>query len=154
MKYFKLFLLLFVVWVALSGEFEFLPFVPGVISIVVFVYLFYRYEKITTKIESHIKFLGFLLYLPWLFKEIIKANIQVAISILKSNIQPQFIEVDNNLKTEQGAVLTGNSITATPGTITVSLEKTKIVVHALTNETAQGALDLGINEKVKGIEKE
>ncbi len=153
MKYFKLFLLLFVVWVALSGEFELLPFAPGVISIVIFVYLFYRYEKITTKIESHIKFFGFLFYVPWIFKEIIKANIQVATSILKGNIEPQFIEVKNNLKTEQGAVLTANSITATPGTITIAIQKNKIIVHALTKDTAQGALDLAINTKVQHIEK-
>ncbi len=154
MKYLKLFLLLLIVWVFLSGDFEFLPFVPGVISIILFVFLFHRYEAITTKIESHIKFFGFLLYLPWIFKEIIKANIQVATSILKSDVKPHFIEVKNNLKTEQGAVLVANSITATPGTITISVKKAKFIVHALTNDTAQGALDLGINEKIKFIEKD
>jgi multicomponent Na+:H+ antiporter subunit E len=76
-----------------------------------------------------------LIFLPI---EIIKSNIQVALAVLfpKNNIKPGIVAVPINLKTDWGITLLANSITLTPGTITldVSPNKKLIYVHCLALE--------------------
>ena len=64
----------------------------------------------------------FLLYVPWLFWEIVIANFQVASVVLdpKMPISPRLIRVRPTQKTDLGRVIYANSITLTPGTITIA----------------------------------
>jgi multicomponent Na+:H+ antiporter subunit E len=81
------------------------------------------------------KFIRFSLVL---LVEIVKSNIEVAkiILSLKLKIKPQFIKINNPIKTDFNRVIYGNAITLTPGTITVELEKDYIIIHALTSSGA------------------
>jgi multicomponent Na+:H+ antiporter subunit E len=74
-----------------------------------------------------------------LLVEIVKSNIEVAKIILspKLKIKPQFIKINNPLKTDFNRVIYGNAITLTPGTITVELEKDYIIIHALNSKGAR-----------------
>jgi multicomponent Na+:H+ antiporter subunit E len=79
-----------------------------------------------------------LIFLPF---EIIKANIQVAIAVLSpaNNVKPGIVAVPTELETEWGIMLLANSITLTPGTITLDVSKNKKVlyVHCLALENPE-----------------
>ena len=84
-------------------------------------------------------------YAPYLIKEIIESNIAVTKIICSRQmpLQRNMIEVSANQKSELGRVILANSITLTPGTISVDMEGDKILVHALSFEGAEE--DLRVN---------
>lgn len=94
----------------------------------------------------------FLLYVFLLIKEIVKANLAVIKIILseKEEVQPVVVSFPLKMKTSMGKTLMANSITLTPGTITVSLEKDQYTVHCLDDSMAEG---LDSSDFVKGIDK-
>lgn len=111
--------------------------------------------KIYSSNHERIKFnLRLPLYIPWLLKEIIKSNLHVARCILgsKNCIQPQTIRAKPSQKTNTGLAVHANSITLTPGTISVEIDEGEILVHALTNHTAQGIIDGDIDKRVSKLE--
>ena len=75
-----------------------------------------------------------------LVREIVKANYAVMKLILSSRyeIEPVIVKFKTDLKTTPARILLANSITLTPGTITVSLEGDEYVVHCLDKELAKG----------------
>ena len=81
-----------------------------------------------------------LLYAPWLIWQIVKANVDVARRILHPAlpIRPHVIRIRAGQKTDLGRVIFANSITLTPGTVTIDLEGDDLTVHALTDEAAAG----------------
>ena len=99
--------------------------------------------------------LGHLLYLPWLMVEIVKANFDVARIVLSQDmaISPRLIRVKASQKTVLGQVVYANSITLTPGTVSLDLRDGEILVHALTNETAEGVLTGEMDARVCRLEQ-
>jgi len=97
-----------------------------------------------------------LLYLPWLAWEIVKANIDVARIILNPRlpINPRLIRVPAPQKTAVGQVMYANSITLTPGTISLDVRNNQVLVHALTEEAAQGVLSGDMGRKVAALESQ
>ena len=75
-----------------------------------------------------------------LLKEIVKANLTVTHMILtqKEVMEPVIVTFKTKLQTETAKVILANSITLTPGTITVSLEEDEFVVHCLDKSLAEG----------------
>jgi multicomponent Na+:H+ antiporter subunit E len=130
---------LFVVWLLLSGHLEPLMLGLGLASVLLTVILIRRMALIdhesyplhlSTKIPA---------YLVFILREIVKSNIDVIKRILtfrRSSVSPQLFEVPIFLKTDLGRVIYANSITLTPGTVSVELTQEKILVHALTKEAA------------------
>ncbi len=96
------------------------------------------------KILPHI-----LLYVIVLLAEIIKANFAITKLVLSPQIdvEPCLVKFRTGLKTEAARVALANSITLTPGTITVSLEGDNLLVHALNKDMA-GGLEGSIFEKL------
>lgn len=86
------------------------------------------------------KFFLILQYIFVLIKEIIKANFAVIKMIMSSRyeLEPVVVRFRTDLKTAPARILLANSITLTPGTITVSLEENEYVVHCLDKELAKG----------------
>ena len=126
----------------------------GIISCALVTYLSIKL-KIYSSNHERIKFnLRLPLYLPWLLKEIVKSNLHVARCILGSNdrIQPQTVYSKAHQKTHTGLAIHANSITLTPGTISVDINENEIFVHALTNHTAQGIIDGDIDKQVSKLE--
>ena len=86
-------------------------------------------------------------YWPWLIWEIIKAGVDVSKIILspKMPISPTLINVRSSQKSAVGIVTYANSITLTPGTVSVELEGDEITVHAITragaDDLAEGHMD-------------
>jgi multicomponent Na+:H+ antiporter subunit E len=102
-----------------------------------------------------IHFLGYLIYLLY---EIIIAGIDVARRILRKEmlIQPQLVEFHTPLKNEIPVVINANSITLTPGTITVDLKQentgSRFLVHCISDEAAQHIIQTGgFVKKIQGF---
>lgn len=131
--------LLFLLWLLMSGHFEPLLLGLGVASVALTVLLARRMNVIDHEsypLHLSLKLPGYFLYL---FKEIVKANIDVVTRILRwgsTSISPQMIDIPQPQESDLGAVVYANSITLTPGTVTVRLSKESLTVHALSKETA------------------
>ena len=83
---------------------------------------------------------AFAQYVYYLLKEIVAANLAVTRMILtrKERMEPVLVHVHAKLKTETARVILANSITLTPGTITVSLTDDNLLVHCLDKSLAEG----------------
>lgn len=141
---------LFVVWLLLSGHYT--PFIMtlGVISCVLVVVVTVRME--VADHEGHPLHLTWraLIYWPWLIIEIVKANIDVAKLILSPSVQitPTLIRVKASQKSDLGQVIYANSITLTPGTISVDVANNEILVHALSRDGAEALLEGEMDRRV------
>jgi len=97
-------------------------------------------------------------YIPWLIKEIIVANIDVIGRILstkKDAIQPTWIKVPAKQRTRFGQVVFANSITLTPGTVSVELDDGTILVNAVSKEGAESLIGGGdMGARVCSLEKD
>ena len=115
-------LVLFGVWLLLSGFFEMLLIAFGVGSCLLVLFIARRMDVIDR--EGHPIHLGWraVLYWVWLGWEIVKANIDVARRVIdpKLPIHPVLIRLKTSQKSELGQVIYANSITLTPGTVTIA----------------------------------
>ncbi len=139
MKSFGFIVLLFLFWLFLSGHMEPLLLGLGVASVALTVFLSWRMNIIDHEsypLHLSLKFPGYFLYLSG---EIVKANIDVARRVLRwrgASISPQMIDIPLLQESDLGAVIYANSITLTPGTVTIRLSKDSLTVHALSKEAA------------------
>lgn len=135
------FAVMLVFWVILSGMFDAFHLTLGVVCCLLVAHfshdlLFYGDHK-----QPWTKGLcGFLGYLPWLFYQIIKANLEVAYVVLHPRmyelIDPHVIRFKTRLKRPISKVTFAQSITLTPGTITVSIHEDEFSVYALTRSAS------------------
>lgn len=93
-------------------------------------------------------------YVPWLVSEVIKSNIDVAKRIWQKDmpISPTVVTVPASQKTALGLVIHANSITMTPGTLSIDVAPDEIEVHALAVETLEGLQDGVMDRKVRKLE--
>jgi multicomponent Na+:H+ antiporter subunit E len=147
-------LVLFVTWLLLSGFFEPLLLSLGVASSVAVVWIAHRMDVVDH--EGHPVHLGarVIAYWPWLMGEIVKANIDVAKRIVDPRlpIQPSVFWTKTSQKSELGQVIYANSITLTPGTVSVRVVDGSILVHALTDQAAADVEQGGMDRRVTALE--
>ena len=145
---------LFVFWVLLSGYFEPFLLAAGFGSAVAVVWLAHRMSVIDR--EGHPVHLGLraVTYWPWLLKEIVKSAWDVSRIILNPRlpIAPTLVRVRPSQKTSVGVVTYANSITLTPGTISVDVRSDEILVHALTREGAESLAEGEMDRRVTRFE--
>lgn len=127
-------------WLLLSGHTSLFLLSLGILSIVLTVLVARRLDLLDEEGHPIRLAFGALFYWPWLIKEIVVANIDVAIAILKGakGIHPNVFTVKASQESDLGRVTYANSITLTPGTVTIGLEGDVLTVHALTRESADG----------------
>lgn len=95
-----------------------------------------------------------LTYWPWLLKEIAVSGWQVAKIILHPRlpVSPALVRFKPSQKSAVGLVTHANSITLTPGTITVEADHDEFLVHALTLEGARALADSAMDRRVRALE--
>jgi len=93
------------------------------------------------------------LFAPYLLWEIAKANLHIAYVVLHPSlpIDPQIVEFDAAVWTELSVTTLANSITLTPGTLTVDVNREQFVVHALTGSSRSALLDGGLERAVRFV---
>lgn len=140
-----MFILFFFAWIIFNGRITAEITVIGlIIASLMFAFIckFMGYNPQKEKV-FYLRIFSFCGYLFVLIKEIIKANLTVFRLILtrKETIEPVIVIVHTNLRSEWSKVILANSITLTPGTITVSLRDNELTVHCLDKSLAEGMED-------------
>jgi len=151
-------ILFFLAWIIFNGRITLEIVLFGVvISAAVFAFICkfmdYSIEKELTLYKRVPKFCR---YVFILVKEIVKANLAVCRMILtrKEILEPTLVKVHTDLKSETAKVILANSITLTPGTITVSMTDDTLLVHCLDKSLAEGMEDSEFVEMLEDMEKE
>ena len=141
---------LFALWLGLSGHGEPLLLSLGVASVIFTVFLAHRMDVIDHESHPIHHLTGLLKFWPYLMAQVIKSNIDVIRRILRPgrSISPQMVDLPLPQRSNLGRVIYANSITLTPGTVSVHLGKDTITVHALSK---QGADDLGRGEMASRV---
>ncbi len=152
---FSLTLALSVLWLLLSGHFADPTLLGlGLVSVLAVVAIARRMDVLDH--EGHPIQLSWrgLLYWPWLLKEIALANIDVAKAILRlpGGIEPTVFKVRASQTSELGRVIYANSITLTPGTVTIAVEDDLLTIHALTTGAAEGLESGEMDRRVCRVE--
>ena len=136
-SYIITFLILFVFWLIFSGKFDLFHLALGVISCIIVAIissdLLFPYG---IKMDLVASWIRFALYLPWLLYQILLANIYVLRLVFHPRmlevIDPHIIEFKSSLDSELARTTFANSITLTPGTITVNVSATgRFTVHCI-----------------------
>ncbi len=131
---------LFIFWLLLSGHYTAFLMTSGAISAVIVAWLGLRLDYADEEGHPIDLIVRGLLYWPWLIKEIVKSAWSVALIIVNPSlpISPRIIRVTSTQKKPVGTVAYANSITLTPGTITVEVSRPEhvLLVHALTEGAA------------------
>jgi multicomponent Na+:H+ antiporter subunit E len=94
----------------------------------------------------------FVLYVPWLIYQVVLANFHVAKLVLSpEKIHPQIIRFKTKLKSDFSMVTLANSITLTPGTITMDIQDGEFIIHALSERVAVDLLSGDMENRVAHI---
>lgn len=137
-----MFVILFLLWVIFNGRMTVEIAIFGVVIAAAIEWFMMRFMNYTPKITKSVlrNLLKIAQYVGVLIVEIAKANVQVIRMIfnLKYEVEPTIIHFHSKLKTDASKITLANSITLTPGTITVALEGDKFTVLCLDKEFAEG----------------
>ena len=147
-------ILLAVTWWFLSGYLEVLILSLGLLSISFVIWITHRMKSFDQ--ETHPVHLASsaIFYFPWLFWEIFKSNIDVACAIIRGgmSVQPRLMIVKAGQVSEIGRVVYANSITLTPGTVTIGAEDNIFTIHSLTPKAREGLKGGEMDKRVTHME--
>lgn len=151
----ELFITLTLLWLLLSGHYSGLLLFFGFLSVSLVVLICIRmkliaYEQPLVSVQTF----GLICYFPWLIKEIIKSNISVILYILnpKISISPQIVKVKSTQVSELAYIAYANSITLTPGTVSINIDDDEIEVHSLSKEGVDFLMEGQMNERIRTID--
>jgi multicomponent Na+:H+ antiporter subunit E len=161
--------LLLGLWLLLSGHYDVFHISMGVFSALVVVLLnvrlrkYYFFEEELAEAKARMKdvftvrlrYGRVLFYIPWLIWQIVVASLQVAAVVLnpKMPIDPALLRFKTKLPNTSAKVILGNSITLTPGTITVQIKGDEFLVHALMDASSSGIVDDSLPGEVAKLYK-
>lgn len=153
-----MFLLFFFVWIIFNGRITAEIIMIGLaVSVAVFAFVckFMDYS-VQKELIFYKKTVAFLKYLYLLLKEIVKANLIVSHMVWtqKEIMEPVLVTFKTKLKTETARAILANSITLTPGTITVALEGDEFTVHCLDKSLAEGMNQSEFEMVLREMERE
>lgn len=132
-------LILFAFWMLLSGKFDAFHLSLGAICCVLVAYMFHDLLFANVRVGDMRVVAGrFIAYIPWLIQQIVLSNLHVASLVLRRRmpIDPQIVTFKTKLETDISSVTLANSITLTPGTITMDIKDGVYYVHALDQNVA------------------
>ena len=152
------FFLLFANWIVFSGKFDAFHLGLGVISSLFIAWIsqdFLFHDRSKTWEERMREAGAFLQYIPWLIVEIIKANLHVFKLAMTRNgyeeVAPRIVTIKTYLKTDFAKFVFANSITLTPGTITMLIRGDVFHVHTMSQFLEDDLLEGAIERKVAEV---
>lgn len=156
MKYFATFIVLFVTYLLLA-EFSLYEVALGAIVSAVLTLILVKFVNFSIDITFPIKLVKFIvIYLPVFIWKLILANFDVARRVLSPKIplNPGIVKVPTALKGDFGKLTLANSITLTPGTLSIDIEDDYLYIHTVdvkgTSEQENQKLISGPFEKILG----
>ena len=136
-----LFATLFLFWLLLNGSFAFDVVLVGIVVALAISVLFREGLSFLSEYRfTPQSVFATLRYFAFFLKELVIANIRLARVVLSPSlpIKPGIVKVRTGLKSKMGRLLLANSITLTPGTLTVALEDEWLYVHWVVRWTSRG----------------
>jgi multicomponent Na+:H+ antiporter subunit E len=123
------FILLFLVWIGISNSLASYELIVGAIVSFIVVYFFTDRSKLN--LFSILK--KYIFFIPLFLKELVKSNLEVAKIVLspKIDIKSGIVDLQTTLINDSDKLLLANSITLTPGTLTLELDGDHLYVHVL-----------------------
>ena len=155
MRIFLTLLVWFAAWLLWSGLFKPLLIGLGVVSCLLVLVLSQRMGMFNKDVFS-LRFIWRLLpFWGWLGKELIVANLEVARVVLSRHmkINPTVIRLQALSDDRVSQAILGNSITLTPGTVTVDDYEGELLVHCLTREGADALIEGEMNRRVAALSR-
>ncbi|TWU06161.1 Na+/H+ antiporter subunit E [Stieleria varia] len=142
-------LFFFIVWLVLSESFDWFHMGLGVISAFGVAWLNTEREQTRSLIPP----MSIIWYVPWLVVQVVKSGVHLSKLILSPSlpISPKIIRYRTELRKDAGIVLLANSITLTPGTITLEVNGQELVVHAIDSASASDLMDQQIEQRIAGM---
>lgn len=135
-------------WLIMSGHYDLMHISFGVFSVILVMLLHHPLRKHLVALGEHSPTLKLrparlTYYVPWLLWQIVIASLQVAYAVLhpKCPIDPAVVRFKTRLGNTSSKVILGNSITLTPGTITLEIERDEFLVHSLMDISSSGIVD-------------
>ena len=131
-KYIYTAIVLFLIWIVLTSTFAVEEVVAGLVLSAMVAAIGYSTFTDKGMGNFHPKRLGYLiLYIPIFFVDIVKANLDVAYRVLhpKMPIKPGIVEIHTDLKSDVAKLGLANSITLTPGTLTMDVDGDRMFIH-------------------------
>ena len=140
---------LFLIWLLLSESFK--PFHLGLGLVVAFGVSWLNTDRSTSR--SAIPRLRIVWYFLWLVGRILQSGFHLSVLILHPAlpIDPKLIRYRTKLREEAGIVLLGNSITLTPGTITVEVNSQDFVIHAMDDTSGHDVTSRRLEQQIAGL---
>lgn len=126
-------------WWSMSGLAKPLIFALGTASVIVTMFTALRLDLVSRESAPYLRLPVFFTYWIWLVGEIAKANVRVIKSCVAADldINPALVKVKTTCRSDLAKTIFANSITLTPGTVTLAVEGDKLLVHALHEEDAE-----------------
>ncbi|MBM4160575.1 MAG: hypothetical protein FJ217_05680 [Ignavibacteria bacterium] len=148
-------LVLMLFWCILSGRYDAFHISIGALSVLIVSLLNARINRLQFFAKDvpeweRIQYGRLLKYIPWLTWQIIVASLQVAYVVLHPRIpvSPLVLKFRADLPNAGASVVLGNSITLTPGTLTIEVRDSEFLVHVLTPASSQSLVDGTMPTKV------
>lgn len=149
-----LLLILAVSWVLWSGLYKPMVLGLGAVSCILSAYMAHRMGFFRD--QAVISLLPRLpAYWWWLLREIVASSIEVARLILQPSlpISPTVVTLQAKPESPVGQAILGNSITLSPGTVTLDVHEGQLLVHCITSESARALLDGEVNQRAAQLER-
>lgn len=149
-----LFVILLITWLLWSGMFKPLIIGLGAVSCAFCMWLTYRMRRHGPEVFELALLLRTPSYLPWLLREIAVTSWNVMRIVLKPRlpIDPVVLRLRCSQRSELGRVVYANSITLTPGTLTMDEDGEYLTVHTLTADDARALLSGAMDARVSRLE--
>ena len=146
-------LVLSIFWLLLSGFIQPLLLSFGVISVVVVLFTLKRMDKVENEPGQIGTSLRLIRYTPWLIGQIFSSAIHVTKLIWgkPDKVSPAIAKISAKNVPQSSRVLYANSITLTPGTLSVDLEEGEVTVHALHKSSIEELKKGDMEKKITGI---
>jgi multicomponent Na+:H+ antiporter subunit E len=141
---------LFGLWVLLSGKLDVFHLGMGVLAVAFAVWQGRGLAPMQLPGEPALRIWRMVPYTFWLFGQMILSALHVAQVVIRprDHLDPQLIQFRSQQPSLLAEVILANSITLTPGTLTIDLQENRLIVHALTARTAREVLEGGMARRV------
>ena len=147
------YIIVFAFWILLSAHFDAFHVGAGIVCSAIVAYS--SHDLLFTGTGNHTltKIVRFIAYLPWLIYQIVLANIDVAKRALSPRmpIDPRVVTFKTMLKSDVARTALANSITLTPGTVTIDIVDDVFYVHAIAKEPADDLLKGAMERRIAHI---
>ena len=153
-----MYVLFLAAWIIFNGNITLAILIFGVVIAAVMLAFMCHFMDYSLQKEMNVykKSICFLTYVVILLREIVKANLAIIPRILtiEEEMEPVIVKFRTYLKSDFTKMLLANSITLTPGTITVEMEGDEYTIHCLDTSLAEGLADSDIEKALKKLEME